>query len=218
MQSEKERLMDLAKFPDYYQKYVWNGKHKLYGYAADRHPEYSWIFSLEKRFIWLRDNSREQKTAAKYLIREMIEWGGSQNGVLQKFEDGCGEVNLYEMIQEVIANLNDREKAIVSSLKLPGLGLTYASKLLRFMMPERYGALDSRIRGALLKEKVLPKIYDGNINSMVRGYVQFLCLLEEINSELQEKEIGKPDCALSTSGTWRPSEIEMALFCWAENK
>ena len=88
--------MELNEFPDYYEQYNWNGKHKLYGYPEDIYPEFSWISSLESRFIWLRDNSKNHRTASKYLVQEMIEWGGSQNGVLQKFNDGTGEVNLYK--------------------------------------------------------------------------------------------------------------------------
>lgn len=206
----------LNKFPDYYRNYTWEGKHPLFGYPADTFPNFLWIASLENRFIWLCNNSQAHNTASIYLIREMIEWGGSQNGVLQKFDDRIGEVNLYELIQEVIKNLNNPENAIRSALAMPGLGLTYASKLLRFMKPESYGALDSRIRSALLKKKLLRRIYDGNINSMVTGYLDFLELLNNLSNQLQEKAILKPNCGLSETGIWKPSEIEMALFQWAD--
>ena len=208
--------MDLIQFPMYYQQYRWNGKHKLFGYPADSSPEFNWIASLEKRFIWLRNNSRIENTASKYLIQEMIEWGGSQNGVLQKFNDGSGEVNLYDRVQEVIENIKNPRAAISSALKFPGLGLTYASKFLRFLEPGKYGALDSRIRAALLREGVLQRIYDGNANSMIGGYLAFLDYLEILRVGLEKQQIRKPDCALSCTGLWRPSEIEMALFCWAE--
>lgn len=209
--------MDLNKFPDYYKGYKWNGKHKIFGYAEDSFPDFSWISSLEKRFLWLKNNSKSQRTASKYLIQEMIEWGGSQNGVLQKFNDQSGEVNFYDLIQEVINNIANPEKAIASALNLPGMGLTYASKLLRFMDPGRYGALDSRIRSALIREGRLSTISDGNTNSMVNGYVEFVGLLNGFMVELRNNNIKKPHCGLSNVD-WRPSEIEMALFCWAERK
>ena len=207
---------DLNNFPEYYRNYCWEGKHKLFGYPADSFPDFSWIESLEKRFIWLRDNCEVRNTASIYLIREMIEWGGSQNGVLQKFNDGCGEVNLYLLIREVIRNLDEPENAIRCALAFPGLGLAYASKLLRFMRPGVYGALDSRIRGALSNQNLLPRIYDGNLNSMVTGYLGFLEILARLNTQLQEQAVRKPDCKLSCAGIWRPSEIEMVLFRWAE--
>ena len=207
--------IDIIKFPDYYQKYHWSGKHKLFGYPADSFPTFQWIKSLENRFDWLRKNSLKHNTSSQYLLKEMIEWGGSQNGLLQKFNDCSGEVNLFELIQSVITNLKSPEMAIKSSLKLPGFGLTYASKLLRFMEPHKYGALDSRIRKALLKRKILIKIYDGNLDSMVNGYLEFLKFLNRLKRELESQQIKKPDCELSTTGLWKPSEIEMALFCWA---
>ena len=213
---QPEQTMEYSKFPDYYKQYSWNGKHKLFGYPSDSYPNFPWITSLEKRFAWLRDNSVKQKTTSIYLIKEMIEWGGSQGGVLQKFNDGSGEVNLLELIQEIIANLDSPKGAISCALKLPGLGLTYASKLLRFLNPGKYGALDSRIRGALLKRKLLPKIYDGNFNSMVNGYLEFLRFLNNLKSQLEDKRVEKPNCSLSKTGFWRLSEIEMALFSWAE--
>jgi len=97
---------ELQSFPIYYQQYSWDGKHKLFGYPADSHPNYSWISSLEGRFTWLRKNARTENTAAIYLLREMIEWGGSQNGVFQKFADRSGEVNLYELVLQLINNID----------------------------------------------------------------------------------------------------------------
>jgi len=210
--------MDYSKFPEYYMNYVWSGKHKLFGYPPDAFPEFQWITSLEKRFAWVVNNYDRNDSSSRYLLQEMIEWGGSQNGVLQKFNDASGEVNLYEIIGHVIKNLSDPGKAISSALRLPGLGLTYASKLLRFMQPETYGALDSRIRKALYEEGKLPKIHDSLTNSMVFGYQKFVALLQEAKNNLQSDGINKPPCKLSADGTWRASEIEMALFSWGEKR
>lgn len=211
-------MIDYSKFPEYYMKYVWSGKHALFGYPPDSFPEFHWIASLEKRFQWVARNYAKNKSASKYLLQEMIEWGGSQNGVLQKFNDAGGEINLFEAITDVVGNLSKPDRAIDSALRLPGLGLTYASKLLRFMRPETYGALDSKIRKALNDEQRLPRISDGSHNSIVSGYVRFIGLLEDIRTELKEKGIKKPSCSLSSDDQWRACEIEMALFCWAGNR
>lgn len=211
-------MIDYSKFPEYYVRYSWSGKHKLFGYPPDAFPEFRWIASLEKRFSWVVENYSVNESASSYLLKEMIEWGGSQNGVLQKFNDGSGEVNLYDAMGHVISSLSDPKQAITCALRLPGLGLTYASKLLRFMMPERYGALDGRIRKALNREGKLPQIHDGLRNSMVSGYLQFVGLLQELKAELEENGINKPACHLSEGGSWRASEVEMAMFCWAEEE
>jgi hypothetical protein len=210
--------MNYNKFPEYYKNYAGSGKHKLFGYPPDAFPEFRWIASLEKRFGWVVSNYSSNNSASKYLLQEMIEWGGSQNGVLQKFNDGSGEVNLFDIIEDIVNSLADPKKAISSALRLPGVGLTYASKLLRFMQPATYGALDSRIREALKKEELLPRIYDGNNNSMISGYVNFLDLIDKIRVRLDSESIRKPPCHLSADDNWRAAEIEMALFCWAGNE
>lgn len=208
--------MNIEKFPSYYEQYVWRGKHSLFGYPKDEFPRFCWIKSLEDRFLWFKENAEYEKTSSRYLIEEMIEWGGSQNGVLQKYNDRLGDTNLYDLLQKIVSDLDDPRAAISAALKLPGLGLTYASKLLRFMNPEMYGALDSRIRGALVKDGKMEKIYDSSAESMIAGYLRFLDLLSSIQNELHDKKILKPDCSLSKGGKWRPADIEMALFSWSE--
>jgi hypothetical protein len=150
----------------------------------------------------------------------MIQWGGSQNGILQKFDDGIGEVDLRGQIEDVITNITSPKVAIELALKMPGMGLTYASKLLRFLDPNRYGALDSRLRKAFSDRlaDTIPKIYDGNVNSMTNGYVKFIDYLVDLNKQLEAHNIVRPDCAFPKDGTvtgWRIADIEMALFQWA---
>ncbi len=215
-------MPNLNQFPDFFEEYCWENKHNLYGYEADRFPDFSWILSLEQRFSWLRKNCAAKEMASIYLVREMIQWGGSQNGVLQKFEDRLGEVNLQEILKTTITRIGDPKAAIEAALQLPGMGLTYASKLLRFLDPENYGALDSRIRGALdkyVKNSGIQKINDGNLNSMTKGYSNFVTYLEQVKASLETAGIIRPTCALPLGQGetgWRAADIEMALFCWAE--
>jgi len=210
--------MDIGRFPEYFQAYRWEKKHFLFGYPADEYPDFRWIESLEQRFIWVRSQVCVRQSSARYLVREMIEWGGSQNGVLQKFDDGLGEVNLYNLMQQIVTSLDSPQDAIAKALEIPGLGLAYASKLLRFLEPDIYGALDSRIRRGLLDAKRLGKIHDSSMRSVVGGYVEFIGLIDELEYELKSAGIRKPNCALSSDGVWRPADIEMALFSWADKK
>ncbi|MFO3796423.1 MAG: hypothetical protein ACK8QZ_03950 [Anaerolineales bacterium] len=213
-------MPNINNFPAYFQAYIWEDKHPLYGYPGDAYPEFSWISSLESRFGWLRENCVATGTASRYLMQEMIQWGGSQNGVLQKFDDGVGEVNLYQQVAAVIRNLNDPALAIASSLDIPGMGLTYASKMLRFMNPSVYGALDSRVRNALQQRApgTIPRIFDGNRRSMVAGYVAFLAYLADLQQQLDAAVVMRPQCNLPVGlgpSQWRAADIEMALFGWA---
>lgn len=213
-------MLDLRKFPDYFRSYNWQAKHSLYGYPADSYPKFGWVASLEQRFNWLRLNCKSENTAGIYLLKEMIQWGGSQNGTLQKFEDGIEQHGLLQLVLYTVASLQNPEKAIASALKFPGMGLTYASKMLRFFDPEHYGAIDSRIRKALLEREpsVLPKIYDSSNQSMVAGYVAFSRYVDLIKTQLDEEGIARPACELPAglgSTHWRSADVEMALFGWA---
>jgi hypothetical protein len=209
--------MDFESFPSLFRSYRWNKKHALYGYPPDEYRDFRWIASLEQRFEWLRANHAHGADGAPHLIKEMIQWGGSQNGVLQKFEDQAGAVNIQLVLADVIGKLGEPAAALESALSLPGLGLTYASKLLRFLDPIRYGALDGRIREASKLPALgvaLPLIYDGNVRSMVKGYVAFLGILQGIRAQLAERGITRPACALGDEGDggWRAADVEMALF------
>lgn len=215
-------MPDARHFPRYFREYSWQSKHSLYGYPPDTFKAFEWIGSLERRFKWLEANHTDSKTSALGLIREMIQWGGSQNGILQRFDEGLGDVCLYEALSNVITSLGTRSDAIRAALEFPGLGLTYASKLLRFLDPDSYGALDSRIRNALrarAPESGLPRIYDGNLNSMVYGYTAFLDYIDQLKLHLDNGALLRPNCALppgQNPSQWRAADIEMALFRWGQ--
>lgn len=213
-------MLDINKFPDYFRAYSWDAKHSLYGYPADAYSKFEWILSLEKRFEWLRLHCKSDHTASIYLLKEMIQWGGSQNGTLQKFEDGIEKHNLQQLVLDTVSNLGSPEKAILAALKFPGMGLTYASKMLRFLDPERYGALDNRIWKSFAKKipGMLPIIHDSSEVSMINGYVAFTVYVNGIKAQLDAAHIFRPNCDLPHgvgSAQWRSADIEMALFGWA---
>jgi len=220
--TDENLVLDLQKFPDYFRSYYWQGKHSLYGYPADSYPNFEWMVSLERRFNWLSRHCEIQGIAAILLLKEMIQWGGSQNGALQKFEDGIERHHLQQLVLETVTNLQFPDKSISAALEFPGMGLTYASKMLRFFYPENYGALDSRIRKKLIKcePSVLPTIHDSSSSSMVAGYVAFTSYITHIKTQLNATGIVRPECALPPgvgSAQWRSADIEMALFGWASS-
>ncbi|MGE8066159.1 hypothetical protein [Pseudomonas sp. NPDC089569] len=209
--------IDVKLLPGYFEKYCWEKHHGVYGYPSDTFPSFRWIKSLEERGAWLA-SATEMKTAPTNLIRELLDWGGGA-GPRVKFEVGLGNVSLLAQTQLVVGNINNPKIAIEKALLIPGCGLTYASKFLRFLRPEIHASLDNRIRRALVKNGLLGLITDGNDPSMIRGYVAFLELLSKLMMELEQAHINRPDCDLprgiSPSG-WRVADIEMALFAWAD--
>jgi len=213
--------INIANFPDYFTAYRWvNPHHASHGYSGDRFPGFPWIKSLEERGAWLA-SSGPLPTAPTDYIRSLLAWGAGKNDPTMRFEAGLGNVCLRDVFNGVVAALDDPERAITAALQLPGCGLTYASKLLRFLRPDLHASLDSRIRDALLKEKLLDRVSDGNLNSMVRNYVKFQKLCSDLVSQLDANGIKRPDCALPAgagASGWRVADVEMALFMWAANK
>ena len=208
--------MDIHRFPELYKAYHWQDKHGLFGYPPDQYPTFEWISSLERCFLHYR---QYPGSAPLFLVREMIQWGGSQNGVLEKFDNALGSHCLNTKLNGVLQGLQFPRTAIHAALDIPGLGLTYASKLLRFLDPERYGALDGRIRKALskLSPSPLPKILDGNKQSMTSGYCAFSEYLDGLGRELLTNCIDVPSEQAGRS-SWRAADIEMALFQRASNQ
>ena len=105
-------------------------------------------------------------------------------------------------------NLDEPKQAIRIALEIPGLGLHYASMLLRFLAPEKYAILDNEVQDWLRTQSQqdikptadhfyidslpLPSIEDGKFASMVTGYVAYLEILNEIREGLEKFQIEKP--------------------------
>jgi hypothetical protein len=101
------------------------------------------------------------------------------------------------------------------------MGLTYASKLLRFLDPEQFGALDNRLRDALIDEHdglKVPRIHEYEASQLV-GYMRFLEVLKRLSADLTRQKIVRPNCSFGEeTPQWRAADIEMAMFQWAQEK
>ncbi|MDL2189370.1 hypothetical protein P5706_34950 [Pseudomonas sp. ChxA] len=211
--------INVAEFPAFLRAYRWtNVNHASRGYPGDTFPDFPWIQSLEGRGVRIVAKGVITACPTDYL-REILAWGAGKNDPGMKFEAGLGNVSLIVILQQVVASLEQPLAAIDAALKIPGFGLTYASKLLRFFDPGRYGSLDRRIRLALLKADLLPKIHDSYKSSMIEGYVKFQTLCESLVFELESKGICRPECNLPSAASatgWRIADVEMVLFTWAD--
>lgn len=212
-------VIDINQFPAFFRAYDWsNANHKARGYPGDLYPEFPWIRSLEERGAWLTAQPAVTCAPTDY-VRELLAWGAGKNDPRMKFEIGLGNVSLLQVFAPVVANIAEPKAAISAALQIPGCGLTYASKLLRFLRPDLHASLDGRIREAMLKAGLLSKIYDGNENSMVRGYVAFQAFCADLVDRLDAANIARPSCNLPAAPTatgWRVADVEMALFAWAD--
>jgi len=221
-------MLDLNDFPAYFTQYRWDSKrHALFGYPDDRHPEFRWIADLERRSAWLKTaQAAGHVGSGLHLLKDIIAWGGGQNSRLQKFEDRLGEYCLQDVMHNVIGSMWAPDQAIRATAGLRGLGLTYRSKVLRFLDPVRFGALDRRLRKAFKvymphdsRLANLPKIDDTEAG-VVKGYIWFCGFVDDIVQELEIVQIPRPACELSVAPApsqtgWRAADVEMALFQWA---
>lgn len=211
--------INVAEFPAFLRAYSWsNVNHASRGYPGDTFPDFPWIQSLEDRGVKIAAQGVITASPTDY-IREILAWGAGKNDPRMKFEAGLGNVSLIAIIQQVVAHIDQPRAAIEAALQIPGFGLTYASKLLRFFQPNQHGSLDGRIRAALLKAEILPKIHDCSASSVIDGYIRFHTLCESLVSQLESQGIRRPECSLHPAASatgWRIADVEMALFAWAD--
>ncbi len=206
--------------PDCFRAYKWsNANHASRGYPGDAYPGFHWIRSLEERGERAAELLNLGRAPTDY-VREILAWGAGSNDPTMKFEAGLGNVALLDILRQVEASIEDPREAIRAALLIPGFGLTYASKLLRFLRPEIHASLDRRIRLAMHKSGLLPKIHDSYEGSMIDGYVAFQALCIDLCAQLEAAAIERPACTLGPSLSptgWRAADVEMALFVWADN-
>lgn len=212
-------VINLQDLPDCFRAYNWsNANHGSRGYTGDAFPDFDWICSLEDRGSRVRLLLGRGVAPTDY-VREILAWGAGSNDPTMKFEAGLGNVALIEILREVVESLDDPRQAIRAALCIPGFGLTYASKLLRFLRPATHASLDRRIRLAMLQAGLLPKIHDSYDGSMIDGYVAFQALCADFCAELETAGVQRPGCKLVTGSAptgWRVADVEMALFAWAD--
>jgi hypothetical protein len=161
--------------------------------------------SLETRGQLLRTTKTLNWDEVKTFIREVCRWGdyaaiadrvldkenNSQEAIIHNFEDAISHLN---------ATPPEITHALKSMLKIKELGVSFASKHLRFLLPEFCPVLDSILSQRLFYE------------SSVIGYKSFAATCTDIAAELNQAGIASP---FPSKSSWRPSDVEAALFAWA---
>jgi len=177
------------------------------GQAAKQYERYTQSQYFEE-YVSLEGRLSEKATSTGYLeladLADIADWGGNQRGVKQRMVRSNTDDEVRQATAESIQNLNNPEGAIRAVLGIRQWGLTYGSKVLRFVDPENYVALDQKLRAGISKT-LLPTIYDGNFASMVHGYLRFLDICAEIQRQLSVPGPREGD-------KWFLADIEMALF------
>lgn len=166
-------------------------------------------------------NSKSENTEAnlKQIICAIVHWKMASQGGRSKVAVKRVEENWNVDTYKTLMNAYDNED--VSLFKIRGVKIPTATTILRFINPEKFGIMDSRVAKvtndrAITELKLRP---DGYINDTKKNVGQFkdkyiLFLINEA-AELNNAEImfNDLDANGNTAGfQFRPSDIEMALF------
>ena len=132
-------------------------------------------------------------------------WGGNQYNRAGKVGRSNTDPDVVKITQDAIRKLDDPRAALRSLLVIKQWGLTYASKTLRALRPQRYAALDSLLL-ANINRIYLPA------SEVTELYSQFLDLCEEIR-----QVVSAPG---PRQGKWFIADVEMGLFqfVWDGNR
>lgn len=141
------------------------------------------------------------ESQAYLFVRMVCAWGGLGRGHPVRiresiFQPGRGEGWLCNLLKAGRAESiqGNYEEAINVFSKIDGLGISFTSKLLRFLCPDDAAVLDSVIRKKL-----------GYPNSAA-AYREFVTDCMAIREKLKTEK-KRPD-----GGDWRTTDIEMGIF------
>jgi hypothetical protein len=161
--------------------------------------------ALESRGFALRTSSLSSQMTWAGLdafIKDVCRWGdyaGISGRVLKSKNNARAKIE--GKVGNAILQLNSTPPDIVGALRsmmeIKGLGVSFASKHLRFLFPEYCPVLDSILSSRLFYE--LSADDYGRFAAACRG------MADELNSAKIESPLRKP---------WRPSDVEAALYAW----
>lgn len=164
-----------------------------HGLWAETNASY---FSLEERLT--------KKAASKgYLeISDLVEITyvlGNPHSVRGRMQSANAADAVVRNTRNAMKNLDNPAEALKCICSIKCWGLTYGSKTLRCMCPQRYGALDS-----VILEGVDPRYLPSRNN--YERYADFIHLCGQIRDK-----VAQPNTARK-NGHWFVADIEVALF------
>ena len=219
LKGQLNEFVDGQDFPCLYKSYNWRRDTYAAGF-----PD---ILILEKRLV------ASGKTSGVTLedIRAVARWGGNNRSITIVGEDSFRKgiqilINTDKIVEqkpEIPADLLDKS--------VMGISTTYVSKVLRFILPNQYGAIDTRLvrvlgNGDQLNQKhswlrmradeSAPKRW--NIYKDWLGYGEWVNILRYFAQNLPNNcphPQAFVDAGLREGNEWTCADVEMALFSYA---
>ena len=183
-----------AELPRWYREY------------AQANPAY---FPLEDR---ISKKAIEEGYLSKKDVIDVVMWGSKQLGsrLSARIDRHNKDSDIEAKTGAAVRVLNNPGGLALRRLLggkyggIYGLGLAFATKTLRCLYPQNYGALDSKLRQAI-DASLLP-----NIRNEIDLYLHFLELLREL-----KQMASPPGPSRRPNREWFIADIEMALFQFA---
>ena len=207
-------------FPRLYKSYAWERDTHSCGF-----PD---IYSLEVQFR----NQLQRGGITDNDIRDVAKWGGlsSYDKIKIKDTEGFGILNI--MLKIPIGEPEHFATLLDNSTKY--IGPTYVSKVLRFAMPEQYGAIDTRCvrvfgQGDPFSQQhnwINLKAYENspkrwNILRRTNWSAEYGVWIDILRYFAQRLPANCPHPAqfnqrgLRANGIWTCADVEMVLFAYA---
>ncbi len=167
----------------------------------------------------LISKSENTKSNLKQIICAIVHWkmasqGGRSKVAVKRVEENWN-INTYKTLMDACVNED------VSLFKIYGVKIPTATTILRFINPEKFGIMDSRV-AKITNDRAITELNlrpDGYINDTQKNVDQFrdkyIPFLINEAAELNNAEITFNDLDMNgnaASFQFRPCDIEMALF------
>src|SRR5713226_6520946 len=170
----------------------------------NRNPGPKGTVALENRGHALRTSAPMKWADLEAFIKDACRWGdyaGISGRVLKSKTNARAKIEgkVGDAILRLSATPPDLVGALKTMTEIKGLGVSFASKHLRFLFPEYCPVLDSILSGRLFYEL------------SVDGYRSFAAACKRMAAELNSAKI---DTTFPGQSGWRPSDVEAALYAW----
>ncbi|NCD35068.1 MAG: hypothetical protein EOL87_16830 [Spartobacteria bacterium] len=152
------------------------------------------------------------------ILKAVCIWGGRIGPfVCSKVEKSNTPTAICAAMNKAIAHLqnNDPRNALNSVLSINGLGISFGSKLLRFLDPERCGGLDRIISQNTWNTADPKRQYNLKPSLVVHSYQMFLDDCHSISRILEKNQVTNP--MGRPKDRWYMADVEMAIYAHFRN-
>ena len=174
--------------------------------ASSYYPGYCCLVSR------LSQKGKDEGALDKEDLLAILNWGGNAFRLEAKFQSNKPD-DVRRRTKEAYCSSvgepltdGDAKSAYEELMKLEGWGPTYASKTLMFMLPDRYVALDDRMR-----KRLQPLVG----SSTVTAYLEFrklCCVIQRQGVGLPPDHSRYPSFPKDPQGQWLLADIQQSVF------